>query len=108
MAVVKFCCQRPGRVGDRMAGGTVVPQELADVVFSEALEEYQDLELAWLQQLYEMHSTAAAKTAPNTMSLQLVNQFFCWNREACCFPSSPLPSPTPSSLPHPPVNHFGK
>ncbi len=52
-------------------------QELADVVFAEALEEYVELELAWLQQLYETRAPAA----PGALSLQMVTDFFAWNRE---------------------------
>ena len=52
-------------------------QELADVVFAEALGEYTELELAWLQRLYETRATAS----PGTLSLQLVTDFISWNRE---------------------------
>ncbi len=47
------------------------------MVFAEALEEYVELELAWLQQLYETRAPAA----PGALSLQMVTDFFAWNRE---------------------------
>ncbi len=47
------------------------------MVFAEALEEYTELELAWLQQLYETRAPAV----PGGLSLQLVTDFFSWNRE---------------------------
>ena len=46
-------------------------------MFAEALEEYVDLELAWLQRLYETRAAAA----PAAISLPLLADFFAWNRE---------------------------
>lgn len=61
-----------------IAGSDCNTAELADVVFAEPLEEYTDLELAWLQRLYETRAPAAQ----GTLSLQLVTDMFVWNREA--------------------------
>lgn len=47
------------------------------MVFAEALEEYTDLELAWLQRLYETRAPAAQ----GTLSLQLITDMSAWNRE---------------------------
>lgn len=57
------------------------------MVFAEPLEEYTDLELAWLQRLYETRAPAAQ----GTLSLQLVTDMFVWNREVKLnLPMAPL------------------
>ena len=77
-------CRVPCRISKHLSAARPGPrpphlslQELADVVFAEALEEYTDLELAWLQRLYETRAPAAQ----GTLSLQLITDMSAWNRE---------------------------